>query len=63
MLIETDAPYLTPVPYRGKPNQPGLVPFVAKTIADVKGISVEEVARITSQNFRELFSENLTLPA
>ncbi len=63
MLIETDAPYLTPVPYRGKPNQPGLVPFVAKTIADVKGISVEEVARITSQNFRELFSENLTFPA
>lgn len=59
MLIETDSPYLTPMPYRGKPNQPGLVPFVAKTIAEVKGISVNEVAEITSRNFRELFKENL----
>lgn len=63
ILIETDAPYLTPVPYRGKPNQPGLVPFVAKTIAEVKGIPVEDVARITSHNFRELFQKNLTLSA
>lgn len=60
ILIETDAPYLTPVPYRGKPNQPGLVPFVAKTIAEVKGLSIEEVAHISSQNFRTLFHENLT---
>ena len=59
MLIETDSPYLTPMPYRGKPNQPGLVPFVAKTIAEVKGISVNEVAEITSRNFRELFKDNL----
>lgn len=63
MLIETDAPYLTPVPYRGKANHPGLVPFVAKTISDVKNIPLEEVARITSQNFRELFKNNLALSA
>ena len=63
MLIETDAPYLTPVPYRGKANHPGLVPLVAKTISDVKNIPLEEVARITSQNFRELFKDNLALSA
>ena len=57
ILIETDSPYLTPVPYRGKANHPGLVPFVAKTIADVKGISIDEVAQITTQNFRTLFSQ------
>ena len=59
LLIETDSPYLTPVPYRGKPNHPGLVPFVAKTIAEVKGVSIEEVAKITSDNFRRLFHKGL----
>lgn len=63
LLIETDAPYLTPVPYRGKANHPGLVPFVAKTISEVKNIPLEDVARITSQNFRELFKNNLSLSA
>ena len=57
ILIETDSPYLTPVPYRGKANHPGLVPFVAKTIAEVKGISIDEVAQVTTQNFRTLFSQ------
>lgn len=61
MLIETDAPYLTPVPYRGKANHPGLVPLVAKTISEVKNIPIEEVARITSQNFKDLFQHNLTI--
>lgn len=56
MLIETDAPYLTPTPYRGKPNHPGLVPYVASTIADVKGISLAEVAATTRQNFIDLFN-------
>lgn len=51
MLIETDSPYLAPVPYRGKTNQPGYVKHVAEEIARVKGVSVEEVGDITTQNF------------
>ena len=55
LLIETDSPYLAPVPYRGKTNNPSYVPFVAKQIAEVRGISVEEVAAATSANFDRLF--------
>lgn len=55
MLIETDSPYLAPVPYRGKPNEPKYVPEVAKYIAQLKGCSVEEVAEVTSENFKKLF--------
>lgn len=55
MLIETDAPYLAPVPYRGKTNEPGLVRHVAEFIADLRGIPVEQVARHTSDNFFHLF--------
>jgi TatD DNase family protein len=54
-LIETDSPYLAPVPYRGKTNSPAYVPFVAQQIAMLKGISIEEVARETSTNFELLF--------
>ena len=54
-LIETDSPYLAPVPYRGKTNSPAYVPYVAKQIAALKGVSVEEVARATSANFEQLF--------
>ena len=54
-LIETDSPYLAPVPYRGKTNNPSYVPFVAKQIAEVRGISIEEVAAATSANFDRLF--------
>lgn len=54
-LIETDSPYLAPVPYRGKTNTPALVPFVAKQIAELKSLSPEEVGRITSSNFENLF--------
>ena len=54
-LIETDSPYLAPVPYRGKTNSPAYVPFVAQQIAALKGIPVEEVARATSANFERLF--------
>ncbi|MBW8829890.1 MAG: TatD family hydrolase [Burkholderiales bacterium] len=54
-LIETDSPYLAPVPYRGKTNSPAYVPYVAKQIADLKGIGVEQVAQQTSSNFESLF--------
>lgn len=55
MLIETDAPYLTPVPYRGKPNYPHYVRFVAEKIAEIKGESVENVIKVTGQNFVDCF--------
>jgi TatD DNase family protein len=50
MMIETDSPYLAPVPYRGKRNEPAFVVEVAKQIAEVKGISLEEVDLVTTQN-------------
>lgn len=56
LLIETDSPYLAPTPHRGKTNTPAYVPFVAAQIAQVRGISVEEVGRITSQNVDDLFT-------
>jgi TatD DNase family protein len=55
MLIETDSPYLAPKPYRGKPNQPAYVRYVAEEIALLKGISFEEVAKKTTENFFKLF--------
>jgi TatD DNase family protein len=55
LLIETDSPYLAPVPYRGKTNNPSYVPHVAAQIAQVRKMPVEEVARVTSANFERLF--------
>ena len=55
ILIETDAPYLAPSPYRGKLNQPAYVKHVAEEIANLRGISLQEVGRATSENFRRLF--------
>ena len=55
VLIETDSPYLAPVPYRGKTNNPSYVPFVARQIAELRGLPVEEVAAATSRNFERLF--------
>jgi TatD DNase family protein len=55
MLIETDAPYLAPVPFRGKPNESSFLPKIAARLAEVKGVSVEDVARATTANFRRLF--------
>ncbi|WP_339337786.1 TatD family hydrolase [uncultured Oceanicoccus sp.] len=55
MLIETDSPYLAPVPYRGKKNEPKYVVEVAKCIAELRGVSVAEVAEITTANFDKLF--------
>ncbi len=54
-LIETDSPYLAPMPHRGKTNNPSYVPFVASQIALLKGITVEQVAQATSDNFDQLF--------
>ena len=55
MLIETDAPYLTPVPKRGKPNHPALVKHVAEHIAEQRGVSFEQIAKVTTANFQRLF--------
>lgn len=55
MLIETDSPYLAPIPYRGKTNQPSYVKHVAEEIAKLRGISFEEVATATTENFFQLF--------
>lgn len=55
MLIETDSPFLAPVPYRGKRNEPAYVVETAKKIAEVRGIAVEKVARATTANFKRLF--------
>lgn len=57
MLIETDSPYLAPVPYRGKTNSPAYVPYVARQVAHTKGLAVEAVAEATSRNFETLFRE------
>ena len=55
LLIETDSPYLAPVPYRGKRNQPVYVAEVAKKVAEIKGLSFEEVADITFQNAKKVY--------
>lgn len=54
-LIETDSPYLAPVPFRGKVNEPAHVAWVAAKMAEIKGLSVEEIASVTSNNFERLF--------
>jgi len=59
LLIETDSPYLAPVPYRGKTNNPSLVPFVAAELAQVRGCPVEQIGEATSRNFETLFKRVL----
>lgn len=59
LLIETDSPYLAPVPYRGKTNNPSYVPKVAEVLATLRNVSIEEMAQITSRNFETLFKEVL----
>lgn len=56
MLVETDSPYLAPVPYRGKINEPALVRYVAEEIARLRGIELAEVAAKTTKNFFQLFN-------
>jgi TatD DNase family protein len=55
LLVETDSPYLAPVPHRGKPNRPALVRYVAEEVARLRGISLEELAAATTDNFFRLF--------
>ena len=55
LLIETDCPYLAPHPYRGKRNEPAYVKLVAQQIAELRGISLEEVAKATTKNAKKLF--------
>lgn len=59
LLVETDSPYLAPIPYRGKPNQPAYVRETCEYLAALKGVSVEELALITTQNVQKLFKINL----
>ncbi len=64
MVLETDAPFLAPVPQRGKRNEPAYVRYVAEKLAELKGVSLEEVARITTANARRIFRlpENQAAP-
>lgn len=55
LLVETDSPYLAPIPYRGKPNQPAYVRETCEYLATLKGVSTEELARITTENVQKLF--------
>ena len=57
LLIETDSPYLAPVPYRGKTNSPAYVPHVAARLAELRGVSVERIAEASTTNFNHLFSK------
>jgi TatD DNase family protein len=59
ILIETDSPYLAPAPHRGKTNNPSYVPWVAKQIAELRGMTSEQIAEITSENFNHLFKKHL----
>jgi TatD DNase family protein len=57
LLVETDSPYLAPEPYRGKPCEPAYVVHTAQVLADVKGVSLEQIAAITTENFHRLFTK------
>lgn len=62
LMLETDAPYLAPVPYRGQRNEPSYVPLIAQTLAELKGVSVDEVAAVTNANADQLFRLSKTNP-
>lgn len=59
ITLETDSPYLAPTPYRGKQNSPEYIPIIAQKIAEIKGITKEEVGKITTNNIKELFNINI----
>ena len=62
LLIETDAPYLAPVPHRGKTNEPAFVRHVAERVAQVRGVDVTELAHVTTANFFRLFTHAERVP-
>ena len=55
LLVETDSPYLTPMPHRGRPNSPAFTYYVAEKLAEVRGSTIEAIAEVTTNNFRRLF--------
>jgi len=57
IMVETDAPYLAPGKFRGKRNEPAYVVEVAKILAEARGVSLDEISRLTSENFFRLFSK------
>jgi TatD DNase family protein len=57
ILVETDAPYLAPVPHRGAANEPSFVRFTAQELAKIRNVSLEEIAETTTRNFSRLFSK------
>jgi TatD DNase family protein len=57
LLVETDAPWLSPVPFRGRPNHPARVRQVAEFVADLRGVSLPELAAVTTENFQRLFGQ------
>ena len=55
IVLETDCPFMAPVPYRGKRNHPGYLPFMAEKLAEIRGLPVEEIVRITTENAKRLY--------
>jgi len=55
IVLETDCPFMAPVPYRGKRNHPGLLPYMAQRLAEIRGMDVEEIIRITTENAKRLY--------
>jgi TatD DNase family protein len=62
IVLETDCPYLAPVPHRGKRNEPAYIPLIAKKIAELKKITLEELSYITVSNSKKLFNDPYELP-
>jgi TatD DNase family protein len=60
ILVETDCPYATPAPHRGKRNEPTYVAEIARKVADLKGLSIEEVSLVTLENTKKLFGLNIS---
>lgn len=58
LLVETDSPYLTPMPYRGRANSPGYTRYVVEKIAQLRNTTTQEIAEVTTQNFNKLFNQN-----
>ena len=58
LLIETDSPYLSPVPFRGKKNEPSFIKYTLKKLAEIKDIKIDDIEKITNKNFNTLFNLN-----